>query len=120
MNAPDALIDIASRLRAGDALDEAARLVTADALDDLARRSQPRGKIALRRQTLRVIKNVLFVDRSTTDAAREIAARWQAYIPTRISSPPGTVEHYLARMHREGIRPREYRTILTDLQATAR
>jgi hypothetical protein len=121
MNAPHDLIDIAGRLRIGDALDDADRLLIADVLDDVARRhAQPRSKVAIRRDILRRIKIVFYVHLDPTPAAREIADRWQKFIPTRIPQPPGTVEYYFERLHREGIRPLKYRVILDDLQAIRR
>jgi hypothetical protein len=121
MNAPDALIEIAGRLRIGDELADADRLLIADILDDVARRqSKPRSKVENRRDILRRVKNIYFVHLDATPAAREIAARWQQYIPTRIPQPPGPIEHYFERLHREGIRPLKYRKILDDLQATRR
>jgi hypothetical protein len=117
----DGLGVISERLRAGEWPDEAARLVIADIIDDLMRqRTEQKGKVAVRRAILQRIKRIYYVDCSTTDAARKIAASWCAYIPTRIAQPPGPIEHYFERLHREGIRPLKYRAILDDLQATQR
>lgn len=114
------LLLLAGRLREGDDLEASARLVIADLLDDVARRSHPRGKIALRRDILRRIKNVFYVHLDPTPAAKDISLKWCAWIPTRIPPQPGTIEYYLERLHREGIRPLRYRAILDDLHATQR